>query len=170
MAAVLNRTQAARSAAGCRSATSTTSSGIATMRDSVSRFGRSVSIARTLAVRRGLAGEGRRATCSGTVTQLRSWPACRSLLCGQRRTTPGDQHVRSHRRHASRATQPQHQAARGGRVIFIVLLGDRHRLHAERSARRHRCGPYPAGGDRRLRAAGHRAADRARVRVRQRLP
>ena len=50
MAAALNSTQAARSAGGWRSATSTTSSGIATMRDSVSRFGRSVSIARTVAV------------------------------------------------------------------------------------------------------------------------
>ena len=58
MAAVLNSTQAARSAAGWRSATSTTSSGIATMRDSVSRFGRSVSIARTLAAWGSTAGGG----------------------------------------------------------------------------------------------------------------
>ena len=118
MAAVLNSTQAARSAAGWRSATSTTSSGIATMRDSVSRFGRSVSIARTLDAWRAQREGERQTNCHGT--EIVSAGSRRYL---QRNDEPtGDQHVRSHRRDTSRATEPQHQAARGGPASSSLAL------------------------------------------------
>src|SRR5580698_840870 len=54
MAAVLNNTQAAMSAGGWCKATSTTSNGIAAILESVSKFGRSVSIPRNVALRTGV--------------------------------------------------------------------------------------------------------------------